>query len=104
MVDRLLQDTRYHLLQLKPGQRASWIGYAIANHLLKEYSLAYRILEEFGKTQQVTLIRPSGHVCRLRPIHTEELPGVAAHDSSFVSSRRVILRSCTARHGNSWAQ
>jgi len=34
----------------------------------------------------------------------QELPGVAAHDPLFVLLRRVILRSCTARHGNSWAQ
>jgi len=40
----------------------------------------------------------------LRPIYTEELPGVAAHDSLFVSLRWVILRSCTARNGKSWAQ
>ena len=30
--------------------------------------------------------------------------GVAAHDSLFVLLRRVILHSCTARHGNSWTQ
>jgi len=40
-------------------------------------------------------------VCR--PIYTEELPGVAAHDSLCVLLRRVILYSCTARQGNSWA-
>ena len=39
-----------------------------------------------------------------RPIYTEELPGVAAHDSLLVLLCRVILRSCTDRHGNSWAQ
>jgi len=32
------------------------------------------------------------------------LPGVAAHDSLFVLLRRLILRSCTARHGNSRAR
>ncbi|CAK8697492.1 unnamed protein product [Clavelina lepadiformis] len=46
------RETRYTLLQLKPGQRASWIGYAIANHLLKDYMVAFKVLEEFGKTQQ----------------------------------------------------
>ncbi|XP_023649340.2 N-alpha-acetyltransferase 16, NatA auxiliary subunit-like [Paramormyrops kingsleyae] len=47
------RETRYHLLQLRPTQRASWIGYAIAYHLLKDYDTALRLLEEFRKTQQV---------------------------------------------------
>merc|ERR1719341_1218276 len=33
--------------------RASWIGYAISNHLLKDYSASLRILEEFRNTLQV---------------------------------------------------
>jgi len=41
---------------------------------------------------------------KLRQIYTEELPGVAAHDSLFILLRRVILRSCASRRGNSWAQ
>lgn len=48
------QETRYQLLQLRPAQRASWIGYAIAYHLLEDYDMASRIIEEFRKTQQVT--------------------------------------------------
>lgn len=48
-----LQETRYQLLQLRPAQRASWIGYAIAYHLLEDYEMAAKILEEFRKTQQV---------------------------------------------------
>ncbi|XP_018600785.1 N-alpha-acetyltransferase 16, NatA auxiliary subunit-like [Scleropages formosus] len=47
------RETRYQLLQLRPTQRASWIGYAIAYHLLKDYDMALRLLEEFRKTQQV---------------------------------------------------
>ncbi|XP_066562716.1 N-alpha-acetyltransferase 16, NatA auxiliary subunit [Amia ocellicauda] len=47
------RETRYQLLQLRPTQRASWIGYAIAYHLLKDYDTALRLLEEFRKTQQV---------------------------------------------------
>lgn len=50
------QETRYQLLQLRPAQRASWIGYAIAYHLLEDYEMAAKIIEEFRKTQQV---RPS---------------------------------------------
>ena len=48
-----VQDTRYQLLHLRPAQRASWIGYAMAYHLLKDYDMALRILEEFRNTQQV---------------------------------------------------
>ncbi|XP_063282034.1 N-alpha-acetyltransferase 16, NatA auxiliary subunit [Pelobates fuscus] len=47
------RETRYQLLQLRPTQRASWIGYAIAYHLLKDYEMALKLLEEFRKTQQV---------------------------------------------------
>ncbi|NXY84748.1 NAA16 acetyltransferase, partial [Alcedo cyanopectus] len=47
------RETRYQLLQLRPTQRASWIGYAIAYHLLKDYDMALKLLEEFRKTQQI---------------------------------------------------
>lgn len=59
-----LQETRYQLLQLRPAQRASWIGYAIAYHLLEDYEMAAKIIEEFRKTQQVRLkasYRKSAH-------------------------------------------
>ncbi|XP_036310671.1 N-alpha-acetyltransferase 16, NatA auxiliary subunit isoform X8 [Pipistrellus kuhlii] len=49
------RETRYQLLQLRPTQRASWIGYAIAYHLLKDYDMALKLLEEFRQTQQVPL-------------------------------------------------
>ncbi|PRD28922.1 UNVERIFIED_CONTAM: N-alpha-acetyltransferase 15- NatA auxiliary subunit [Trichonephila clavipes] len=45
------QDTRYQLFILRPTQRASWIGFAMAYHLLKDYEMALKILEEFRKTQ-----------------------------------------------------
>lgn len=48
------RETRYQLFMLRPTQRASWIGYAMAYHLLKEYDMALKILEEFRKTQQKT--------------------------------------------------
>jgi len=35
------------MLSLRPTLRASWIGYAIANHLLEERETAFAILEEF---------------------------------------------------------
>ncbi|XP_054829729.1 N-alpha-acetyltransferase 16, NatA auxiliary subunit [Eublepharis macularius] len=47
------RETRYQLLQLRPTQRASWIGYAVAYHLLKDYDMALKLLEEFRKTQQI---------------------------------------------------
>ncbi|XP_032351940.1 N-alpha-acetyltransferase 16, NatA auxiliary subunit isoform X4 [Camelus ferus] len=47
------RETRYQLLQLRPTQRTSWIGYAIAYHLLKDYDMALKLLEEFRQTQQV---------------------------------------------------
>lgn len=50
-----LQETRYQLLQLRPAQRASWIGYAVAYHLLEDFEMAAKIVEEFRKTQQVSL-------------------------------------------------
>uniref|UniRef100_A0A8C2PK34 N-alpha-acetyltransferase 16, NatA auxiliary subunit n=1 Tax=Capra hircus TaxID=9925 RepID=A0A8C2PK34_CAPHI len=51
------RETRYQLLQLRPTQRASWIGYAIAHHLLKDYEMALKLLEEFRQTQQVSIIQ-----------------------------------------------
>ncbi|KAK2890988.1 hypothetical protein QQF64_007140 [Cirrhinus molitorella] len=48
------RETRYQLLQLRPAQRASWIGYAIAYHLLEDYEMAAKIVEEFRKTQQMS--------------------------------------------------
>ena len=47
------QDTRYQLLVLRPAQRASWIGYAMAFHMLTDYDMALRILEEYRKTQSI---------------------------------------------------
>lgn len=52
----VFQETRYQLLVLRPGQRASWIGYAMAYHLLEDYDMALNVLEEFRKTQMVTTI------------------------------------------------
>ena len=51
-----LQDTRYSLLRLRPGQRASWIGFAMAYHLLHDYENALQVLEDFRKTLTVSTI------------------------------------------------
>lgn len=40
---------------LRPTQRASWIGYAMAYHLLNDYDMALKILETFRKTQMVSV-------------------------------------------------
>ncbi|RWS22918.1 N-alpha-acetyltransferase 15: NatA auxiliary subunit-like protein, partial [Leptotrombidium deliense] len=44
------RDTRYTLFMLRPTQRASWIGFAMAYHLLTDCQTAAKILEEFRKT------------------------------------------------------
>ncbi|XP_076646655.1 N-alpha-acetyltransferase 15/16 isoform X1 [Halictus rubicundus] len=41
------RDTRNQLLMLRPTQRASWIGFAISYHLLKDYEMALKILDTF---------------------------------------------------------
>jgi len=40
--------------------------------------------------------------CKQRPTYPEDVPGVARRNPLFVLLHRV--RSCTARHDNSWAQ
>ncbi|XP_046854398.1 N-alpha-acetyltransferase 15, NatA auxiliary subunit-like [Xenia sp. Carnegie-2017] len=50
------RETRYQLLKLRAGQRQSWIGYAISHHLIKDYNMAYKILEEFSKSQTITKV------------------------------------------------
>ena len=50
------QETRYQLFHLRPTQRASWIGFAMSYHLLKEYDMALKLIEEFRKTQQVNCL------------------------------------------------
>lgn len=51
-MSNLLQETRHLLFNLKPGQRQSWIGFAMSYHLLGDYDMAQSVLEEFRKTQQ----------------------------------------------------
>lgn len=45
------KETRYTLFQLRPTQRASWIGFAMSYHLLNDHDMALKIIEEFRKTQ-----------------------------------------------------
>ena len=46
------KETRHQLFQLRPTQRASWIGFAMSYHLMEDYEMALKILEEFRKTQK----------------------------------------------------
>ncbi|MFH4976949.1 hypothetical protein AB6A40_003658 [Gnathostoma spinigerum] len=41
------RDSRYQLLMLRPQQRVAWIGYATAYHLLKDYDMALKLVNEF---------------------------------------------------------
>lgn len=50
------RDTRYQLFMLRPTQRASWIGFAMAYHLLKDYDMALKILDTFRKTLVTTVL------------------------------------------------
>ncbi|KAI1278745.1 N-alpha-acetyltransferase 16, NatA auxiliary subunit [Halotydeus destructor] len=52
------RDTRHQLFMLRPTQRVSWIGYAMAYHLLEDYETATKILEEFRKTTTAVLKQP----------------------------------------------
>ncbi|EDV46699.1 N-alpha-acetyltransferase 16, NatA auxiliary subunit [Drosophila erecta] len=45
------KETRYHLFMLRPSQHASWIGFAMSYHLLRDYDMANSILEEFSQSQ-----------------------------------------------------
>lgn len=45
------RDTRFRLFMLRSAQRISWISFAVAYHLLKDYDTAARILNEFSRTQ-----------------------------------------------------
>lgn len=37
------------MLQIRASQRISWIGYAVAYHLLRDYEKALYVLDEFKK-------------------------------------------------------
>ncbi|VDM38371.1 unnamed protein product [Toxocara canis] len=47
------RDSRYRLLMLRPQQRFSWIGYVTAYHLLKDYDMALKIVNEFCNNNKV---------------------------------------------------
>mmetsp|Transcript_19552 Transcript_19552/g.54160 ORF Transcript_19552/g.54160 Transcript_19552/m.54160 type:complete len:917 (-) Transcript_19552:147-2897(-) len=43
-------ETRRKLLQVKPGNRLNWVGYAIAEHLCKSYEFAWTCIDNYEKT------------------------------------------------------
>jgi peptide alpha-N-acetyltransferase len=43
-------ETRRKLLQVKPGNRLNWVGYAIAEHLCKSFEFAWTCLDNYEKT------------------------------------------------------
>ncbi|XP_015598705.1 N-alpha-acetyltransferase 15, NatA auxiliary subunit [Cephus cinctus] len=47
------KDTRYQLFMLRPAQRASWIGFAISYHLLRDYEMALKILDTFRNSPMI---------------------------------------------------
>ncbi|XP_076628911.1 N-alpha-acetyltransferase 15/16 isoform X2 [Colletes latitarsis] len=47
------KDTRYQLFMLRPTQRASWIGFAISYHLLKDYEMTLKILDTFRDSPMI---------------------------------------------------
>ncbi|XP_033217109.1 N-alpha-acetyltransferase 15, NatA auxiliary subunit isoform X1 [Belonocnema kinseyi] len=47
------KDTRYQLFMLRPTQRASWIGFAISYHLLRDYEMALKILDTFRNSPMI---------------------------------------------------
>ena len=48
-----VQDARYNLLKLRPSQQSSWVGYALAYYLLKDYDMALKVISEYRKTMTV---------------------------------------------------
>ncbi|NXT91187.1 NAA15 acetyltransferase, partial [Anhinga rufa] len=93
------RETRYQLLQLRPAQRASWIGYAIAYHLLEDYEMAAKILEEFRKTQQTSpdkvdyeyseLLLYQNQVLREAGLHKEALEHLCTYEKQICDKLAV---------------
>ncbi|XP_023685420.2 N-alpha-acetyltransferase 15, NatA auxiliary subunit-like isoform X1 [Paramormyrops kingsleyae] len=93
------RETRYQLLQLRPAQRASWIGYAIAYHLLEDHDMASRIIEEFRKTQQTSpdkvdyeyseLLLYQNQVLREAGLHKEALEHLSTYEKQICDKLAV---------------
>ncbi|XP_023336422.1 N-alpha-acetyltransferase 16, NatA auxiliary subunit [Eurytemora carolleeae] len=46
------RDTRFNILQLKPTQRVSWAALALSYHLLGDYEMAVKLLDELYMSQR----------------------------------------------------
>ena len=64
---------------LKPGQHQSWIGFAMAYHLVHDFDMAQSVLEEYRKTQQE------------RPTPLPDKPYDNEH-SEFLLYQNLVLR------------
>uniref|UniRef100_A0A8C9ZAZ0 N-alpha-acetyltransferase 15, NatA auxiliary subunit a n=1 Tax=Sander lucioperca TaxID=283035 RepID=A0A8C9ZAZ0_SANLU len=119
------RETRYQLLQLRPAQRASWIGYAVAYHLLEDFEMAAKIVEEFRKTQQTSpdkvdyeyseLLLYQNQVLREAGLHKEALDHLNNYEKQICDKlaveetrggsmlsfrqRRWLPRSCVEAEG-----
>ncbi|XP_032410939.1 N-alpha-acetyltransferase 15, NatA auxiliary subunit-like [Xiphophorus hellerii] len=93
------RETRYQLLQLRPGQRASWIGYAVAYHLLEDFEMAAKIVEEFRKTQQTSpdkvdyeyseLLLYQNQILREAGLHKEALEHLNSYEKQMCDKLAV---------------
>ena len=36
---------------MRPAQRSSWVGYALAYHMMGDYDMALKVMAEYRKTQ-----------------------------------------------------
>uniref|UniRef100_A0A3Q4GYA8 N-alpha-acetyltransferase 15, NatA auxiliary subunit n=1 Tax=Neolamprologus brichardi TaxID=32507 RepID=A0A3Q4GYA8_NEOBR len=77
------RETRYQLLQLRPAQRASWIGYAVAYHLLEDFDMAAKIVEEFRKTQQTSPDKVDYEYSELLLYQNQVLREAGLHKEAF---------------------
>lgn len=57
---------------LRPTQRASWIGFAISYHLLKDYEMALKILDTFRNSPMVCILLLNIYSC-VEKIYTNRL-------------------------------
>lgn len=105
------RDTRYRLLVLRPTQRASWLGYAIAYHLLGDQSMALNVLDEFLNTQhdqqdyehselllyKTAILREAGEVERALT-HLDENAALISDRLTYLETKAELLLALERRH------
>ncbi|KAI6233613.1 hypothetical protein M3Y99_00897600 [Aphelenchoides fujianensis] len=55
------RDSRYQLLSLRPSTKAHWVAYANACHMLKDYDMALKIIDDFLKAMEKNENRDPEH-------------------------------------------